>query len=177
MSYCIYAIVDPRSDRIFYVGHTRNLARRRAEHLEGTDTLSGLQVRQIKENGFVPLIVKLEDCKDETSALMAEVFWIELLKGRGNKLSNAQAFGGYGERGRERARRTRDLSSMKDAKLKAIANGKPARDTSGWSARDEARLKGMVKSGMDLAAMADALERSMGAIRAKLKLMGLRAAI
>ncbi len=177
MSHCIYAIVDPRSDRIFYVGHTRNLARRRAEHLEGTDTLSGLQVRQIKENGFVPLIVKLEDCKDETAALMAEVFWIELLKGRGSQLSNAQAFGSYGARGRERARRTRDLSTMKQAKLNAIANGKPARDTAGWSTRDEARLKGMVKSGMDLAAMADALERSMGAIRSKLRAMGIRAKV
>ena len=169
MSYCIYAIVDPRSDLIFYVGHTRDLGRRRAEHLEGTDTLSGLQVRQIKENGFVPLIIKLEDCKDQSAALMSEVFWIELLKARGIKLSNAQAFAGYGERGRERGRRARELRSMKEARLKAIANGKPARDTRAWSARDEARLKGMSRSGMDVASMADALERSMGTVRKKLK--------
>ena len=169
MSFCVYAIIDPRSDAIFYVGQTRHLARRRAEHLEGTDSLSGLHIRQIKENGFVPLFVRLETCQDETAALMAEIFWIECFKSRGSQLANAQAFAGYVVRGAERKKRSRDLSEMKQAKLKAIANGKPSRETSGWSKRDMARLKGMIKSGMDVAAMADALQRSMGSVRDKLR--------
>ncbi len=95
MSYCVYALIDPRTDEIFYVGQTRDFARRRAEHLEGTHSLSGLQVRQIRENGFVPHMIRLECCRDETAALMAEVFWIELMTSRGVRLANAQAFAGY----------------------------------------------------------------------------------
>jgi predicted GIY-YIG superfamily endonuclease len=174
VSHCVYAIVDPRTDRIFYVGQTRNLVRRRAEHLEGTDTLSGLQVRQIKENGFVPLFVRLEDCPDETAALMAEIFWIELMKARGAALSNAQAFAGYVARGRERGKRTRDLATMQRAKLEAIADGKPARETQEWTTRDVARLTGMVKSGMDVPSMADALQRSVGAVSRKLRVLRLK---
>ena len=168
MSYCIYGIIDPRCDRIFYVGHTRNFARRRSEHLEGTETLSGLQVRQIKENGFVPLFVRLEDCRDETAALSAEIFWIELLKSRGVELANAQNFEGYEARGQERRCRQSVLSQMQNAKLRTIADGKPARETAAWTARDLARLRGMAREKMSLAAMADALERSIGAIRKKL---------
>lgn len=175
VSFCVYAIIDPRSDLIFYVGQTRNLARRRAEHLDGTDSLSGLYVRQIRENGFVPLFVRLESCRDETAALTAEIFWIECLKARGNRLANAQAFDGYVQRAAERNRRTHDLSAMKQAKLKAIADGKPARETRDWSERDVARLKGMIKSGMDIAAMADALQRSMGSVRKQLRTMRLKA--
>lgn len=174
MIHCVYAIVDPRSDRIFYVGQTRDLARRRAEHLAGTDSLSGLVVRQIRENGFVPLVVRLEDCADETAALMAEIFWIELMKARGIELANAQAFGGYVERGRARRNSRRDLSTMQAARIAAIANGKPARDTAPWTERDIARLKGMVASGMELAAIADALARSPGSIARKARLLRLK---
>jgi len=166
--YFVYAIIDPRSDQIFYVGQTSFFTRRCDQHRDGTDSLSGLHVRQIKENGFVPHFVKLEACRDETAALMAEIFWIELLKSRGLKLANAQAFAGYAERGRERARRTRDFNGMRQAKLKAIASGKPARETKAWSKRDLARLKGMAGTSMSLAEMADALGRSMGAVRAQL---------
>ncbi len=58
---------------------------------------------------------------------------------------------------------------MQNAKLKAIANGKPARDTKPWSNHDLARLSGMSRKGMSVAAMADALQRSMGAVRNQLK--------
>jgi predicted GIY-YIG superfamily endonuclease len=174
VSYCVYAIIDPRDDGIFYVGQTRNLPRRRAEHVEGTDSLSGLQIRQMKQNGFVPLFVCLERCRDGSAALMAEIFWIELMKARGVRLANAQAFAGYAARGAERRRKVAVLTAMEQAKLKAVAGGKPARETLSWSDRDVARLKGMVKSGMDVAAMADALQRSMGSVRAKLRVLRLK---
>ena len=37
----------------------------------------------------------------------------------------------------------------------AHIHGKPSRETSAWSKRDMARLKGMIKSGMEVAAMAE----------------------
>jgi predicted GIY-YIG superfamily endonuclease len=174
VSHCVYAIVDPRTDRIIYIGQTRNLARRRAEHLDGTDTLSGLVVRQIRENGFVPLVVRLEDCADETAALMAEIFWIELMKARGADLANAQAFTGQVERSRARRSKSRDLAAMQAARLKAIANGAPARETAAWSERDVARLKGMIATGMEMAAIADALQRSLGSVARKVRLLRLK---
>jgi len=74
-TYTVYAIIDPRSQRPFYVGETKAFARRCKQHLEGTDQISGLIVRQIVENGFVPHFVVLEAHDDEETALRAEIFW------------------------------------------------------------------------------------------------------
>ncbi len=73
MKHCVYALVDPRSDRIFYIGQTSDLARRRAEHLEGSDQISGVLVRQIKLAGFLPLIIVLERTATMAAALSAEI--------------------------------------------------------------------------------------------------------
>ena len=98
MSYCVYAIIDPRSDQIVYVGQTSRFQVRKAEHSEGTDQLSGFVIRQMKLNGFVPLFVILETCRSEAQSLSSEIFWIELCRARGIKLLNAQAGGGYAGR-------------------------------------------------------------------------------
>jgi len=79
MEFIVYGIIDPRSDEIFYVGETGNFERRRRDHLAGTDQLSGVVVKQIRANGFVPLFVVLERCADEEAALRTEIFWIETL--------------------------------------------------------------------------------------------------
>ena len=59
MSYVVYALVDPRSDALFYVGHTGNAAERKAQHLAGTNQMSGLFVQQMLLNGYVPIFVIL----------------------------------------------------------------------------------------------------------------------
>ena len=76
----------------------RIVARRCKQHLKGTDQISGLVIRQIKANGFVPLFVVLEEHDEETTALRAEIFWIETLLARGIDLVNSQAFTGYWDR-------------------------------------------------------------------------------
>lgn len=186
MKHCVYALIDPRSDGIFYIGQTCDLARRRAEHLEGTDQLSGLVVRQIRLAGFLPLLVVLERCASRDAALMAEIFWIELMRSRGMTLLNAQAVGGAVDRRTARRQLNGALEAMAGEKADApdlvrpdlarIANGRPRRAGEAWSAAERRRLAGMRKANMSAEAMADALERLPGEIRRELgKVTGNRA--
>lgn len=191
MRYCVYGLVDPRDGSIFYVGQTSNLVARRAQHQAGTDQLSGLKVREMTLVGVMPQVVVFERCRNETASLSAEVFWIEMLMGRGARLLNAQATGGYEGRGKARGRLSRALAFLAAAtgqrvdggetlerkpraktastRLRHIANGRPAKAYRPWTGRDEARLAGMIKAGMSSAAIADALERTLSEIDAKLR--------
>jgi len=98
MTFTVYAIIDPRSQRPFYIGETKAFDLRCRQHLEGTDQISGLVIRQIQENGFVPHFVVLETHDTEETALRAEIVWIELMLARGIDLLNSQAFTGYRDR-------------------------------------------------------------------------------
>ena len=163
----------PRSDGIFYIGQTSELARRRAEHLEGTDQLSGLVVRQIRLAGFLPLMVVLERCASMNAAMMAEIFWIELARTRGMALLNAQAVGGAVARRTTRRQLNDALAAMAGEKddaldLARLANGCPRRAGAAWSAAERRRLAGMRKANMSPEAMADALERLPGEIHREL---------
>ncbi len=127
MSYMVYAIIDPRSQRPFYVGETGAFDLRSRQHLEGTDQISGLVIRQIQENGFVPHFVVLEVHDNEETALRAEIVWIELMLGRGIDLLNSQAFTGYLDRKAKRHSETTRLRRMQ--RLRALANGRMAERT------------------------------------------------
>ncbi|MEO0729179.1 MAG: GIY-YIG nuclease family protein [Pseudomonadota bacterium] len=175
MTYTVYAIIDPRSQRPFYIGETKSLQRRTKQHLDGTDQISGLIVRQIKENGFVPHIVVLEMHDDEETALRAEIFWIETMLARGIDLTNSQAFTGYWDRTAKRAKETRKLASMK--RLRSLANGRTAKrtrpkrqrpDADGWAPSEVKRLRGMQSNGIAIKAMARMLDRPVADIRQKL---------
>lgn len=175
MKYVVYAIVDPRSQAPFYIGESGSFTRRCRQHLKGTDQISGLVIRQLKENGFVPHFVILERHAEEETALRAEIFWIETMLGRGVDLVNAQAFEGFHGRQSKRRNETSKLANMK--RLRAIANGRTSRrtrpnrttqDADGWSPADLKRLRGMNRSGLAVGVMAKMLERSVDDVRTKL---------
>jgi hypothetical protein len=172
MAQVIYAIIDPRSAEVFYVGRTAHFERRRSQHVEGTDQLSGLIVGQIRENGFIPQFVILERRETELDAAMAEIFWIELFKARGAELTNAQAFAGHEARGKSRKDQAGRLSRMRSAKsgdIVALSNGTPPRAGKTWSQRELRRLGGMKRKKMSVAAMADALGRKPAEVKKKLE--------
>ena len=174
MSYVIYAITDPRSRDVFYIGETGNFVRRCKQHLDGGDQLSGLLIQQIQEAGFVPQFSILERCGSQESALMAEIAWIEFFKSRGAKLSNSQAFNGHADRSAEKRAQAKALEWMQRAKhsakrLRHIANGRSYEAGEEWSRRDLARLRGMKKAGTAPALMAKRLGRDIEAVRAKLE--------
>ncbi len=127
MSFTVYAIIDPRSQRPFYVGETGVFDLRCRQHLDGTDQISGLVIRQIQENGFVPHFVVLEAHDNEETALRAEIVWIELMLARGIDLLNSQAFTGYFDRTAKRHSETTRLRRMQ--RLRALANGRTAERT------------------------------------------------
>jgi len=126
-SWWVYGIIDPRTNALFYIGQTGCYSRRRSEHLEGTDQISGLVIRQIIEAGFLPHFVGLECHDREESALRAEIFWIELLLSRGVALVNSQAFDGFLDRRSKRQSETQKLTDMQQ--LRALANGRTATRT------------------------------------------------
>jgi len=178
VSFCVYAIIDPRSDQIVYIGQTSRFAARKAEHAEGSDQLSGFVIRQMKLNGFVPLFVILETCRSEAQALSSEIFWIELCRARGIKLVNAQAVGGYAGRRAKRNELSAALDTMTRARtaavpLRDIANGRSVRRGKAWTDIEVKRLKGMARSNMSLDAMADALERTPAEVKRKLRALDL----
>lgn len=174
MSFCVYAIIDPRSDQIVYIGQTARFQARKSEHIDGTDQLSGFVIRQMKLNGFVPLFVILETCRSEAQSLSSEIFWIELCRARSIKLLNAQAVGGYAGRRAKRNELSAALDQMEHVKkqkpsLRDIANGRSVRQGRDWTGTDIKRLKGMRRSKMTIDAMADALERTPAEIRRQIK--------
>jgi hypothetical protein len=174
VSYCVYGIIDPRTDMIFYVGQTSRFEYRKAEHIEGTDQLSGFVIKQMRLNGFVPLFVVLETNKTETDSLSAEIFWIELLRGRGLEIVNAQAVGGYAARRERRDQLAATLDEMSQIKpaphgLRDLANGRSLRRNKPWTAAEVKRLKGMKRVNMSDESIADALHRTPAEIRKKAK--------
>ena len=182
----VYGMIDPRTDAIFYIGQSSDFAARKSAHLDGSDQLSGYAVKQMKLNGFVPLFVVLERVTTKAEALSAEIFWIELMKGRDVALLNAQGIGGYVERDRVRKALAGQLSSMERAKSVGEtgergvaledANGRSVRTCEPWSPHEIRRLKGMLKARMSVSAISDALERAPGEIKRKSKELNVRRA-
>lgn len=171
VTYCIYAIVDPRNLKIFYVGHTSRLDLRKAQHLECCDTVSGLTIDEILAGGLEPVFVELEACEDQRRALAAEVFWIDLFRCRGVQLTNAQAFSGYVEREAEKRRLRVELGTgSRIEQMVALANGRPVRDGRRWSFKEDQMMRRMGREGMDKFEIADALSRSVGAIEERMAL-------
>lgn len=169
MKFVIYAIADPRDDGIFYVGHTSRLELRRIQHLEGADSIAGLRIRQIKGAGLEPVFIKLEDCSAKKSALMAEIFWIEIFRCRGAALANAQAFAGYEARAEAKDKMREELRfSERLEYVERIANGRPMREGRRWSRREDGMIRRMQREGKTSLQMADVVERSPGAIELRL---------
>lgn len=173
MKFSIYGIVDPRSDQIFYIGHSSRFALRSRQHLAGEDSLSGLTIKQIKTSGLVPAFVVFERCESKEAALMAEIFWIELLRGRGTPLTNAQAFAGYVARGEARLELADGLGGLAGVKydpdrLESVANGRPSRRGYSWTRKEDDLLTKLMGEGRSLAEIADRLGRTMGGVEARI---------
>lgn len=165
MTYCIYGIADPRDLKIFYVGHTSRIDLRQAQHLQGSETISGLTIREIKDAGLEPVFVKLEVCEDERRALASEVFWIDLFRCRGVQLTNSQAFAGYVEREAEKKRLRGELGAgSRIDQMVALANGRPLREGRRWSFKEDQMMRRMAREGRDKFEIADVLDRSVGAV-------------
>ena len=101
-NWCIYALKDPRTFEVRYIGKTVHLATRLREHLskakrEGRNTHQVHWLNQLLEQGIEPVVEGLERGEGE-SWKTAEQEWIKRYKAAGAQLTNATD-GGEGTTG------------------------------------------------------------------------------
>lgn len=84
----IYALLDPRTERVRYVGKSENLTRRLREHLADTSPCHRVHwLRQLSELNLLPTLVVLEQCS-ELNWQLRERDWIAFYRSIGEPLTN-----------------------------------------------------------------------------------------
>lgn len=88
MNVHLYGLIDPRDNRIKYVGQTVNLDRRYKEHcaIHGS-TAKDVWISELAGLDLKPILVHLETVSG-AEANHREAWWIELLKVAGSNLTN-----------------------------------------------------------------------------------------
>jgi hypothetical protein len=99
----IYALIDPRTHELRYIGQTgRSLPARLTRHIrtakDGTRAHMGAWIRGMLADGVSPELVVVEEHPNEQAADEAEQFWIEYFRSIGCRLVN-RAIGGAAIRG------------------------------------------------------------------------------
>ncbi len=92
----IYALIDPRTDSIRYVGGTHQPAKRLAEHVgKGSGENRHLRrwIEELREAGLQPTMHILEQVTDDEFVLEREYRWILKLVRDGANLANSEASG------------------------------------------------------------------------------------
>lgn len=90
--YLIYALIDPRTNDVRYVGCTDNIHRRFAQHLLSShknDEKTGW-LEDLKEADVLPSLLVLEKGIEAENKLDRETFWINFYQQKGN-LTNMRA--------------------------------------------------------------------------------------
>ncbi|GAA5218318.1 hypothetical protein ACFSJ3_15680 [Corallincola platygyrae] len=90
----IYGLVDPRNNKLFYVGRTsKPVGVRLIEHLNETykHTLKQKRISDIKRESEMPIryVILESDITTEKQAFCKEVFWMEVFIKAGAELTNA----------------------------------------------------------------------------------------
>ena len=92
MPFTVYALVDPRTDKVRYIGcTTQSLDRRLRQHL-GDQVASPRKYQwlaELRQANLEPLVVALEEAEDAPAE--RERYWISLKRAEGCDLLNADA--------------------------------------------------------------------------------------
>lgn len=100
MKIFIYALIDPRTDEMRYIGKTCNPKERLATHIREARNGSILHSRRwihgVTLSGNLPELVILEECENNDLANESEKFWIASMKFIGCNLTNKTS-GGDGQ--------------------------------------------------------------------------------
>lgn len=113
--YSVYALLDPRSLYIRYVGITKNRIQDRLKgHLsENKSNRKNNWIKQLKRNGLTPVCEEIESGLTMEKAYEAEVFFISYFKFIGFNLTNA-THGGPGFFGVKHNNNTKRKISLKN---------------------------------------------------------------
>ena len=113
----IYALCDPRTFEVRYVGKSDNPYKRYCEHL--IDKTSSYKVRWIKQllnNGFNPILQILEQC-DDSVWQQREKDWIAFEKRIGCRLTNETIGGDACFEGKHHSEKTKRILSEKTSQI------------------------------------------------------------
>lgn len=93
----IYALIDPTTNIIKYIGQTDDIKRRFNDHLssslnensESYNTYKARWIRKLLSNNIKPILKIIEECKNLEQSNLKERFHIERLTNDGYKLTNS----------------------------------------------------------------------------------------
>ncbi len=89
--FCVYALCEPDSLSIRYVGKTNNLKVRIRRHImdaENSRYHVHLWIHSLIARHLKPIVRVLQICYSDANALQAEVEWISIMRASGNDLCN-----------------------------------------------------------------------------------------
>lgn len=88
----IYALVDPRTQAIRYIGRTNNLKLRLQGHRIQPSRKVGAWIQELQQNGLKPHCRLLEKIDQDVEVDAAELTWIKWAQDHGSDLLNAHYF-------------------------------------------------------------------------------------
>ena len=95
---CVYALLDPRTKDVFYVGSTNNLHRRWKQH-RAADSIQNMELHEhllsIREKGCTPLFAVLEKVAEIERRLEREKQWVSFFKDLEIHLFNSEKYGSF----------------------------------------------------------------------------------
>lgn len=91
--YVIYALIDPDSGQIAYIGMTRNPEQRALRHreIDPSNPAKTMWMQGLRARGLLPPMRILEAVQGKTQALEREARWIEACERAGIRLLNQQS--------------------------------------------------------------------------------------
>lgn len=166
-SWVVFAIVDPTDHRVFYIGTVHGArAYRMGEHPRVDDRL-----RALRQAGAAPIFVVLEEMQGGEAAERAQVFWVDVLLMRGNRLLNE---GGYRPPARNAKPKLTPEQRERALRQRALERGLPENTGQPWTAEQDADLTRLYRDeGVGGTALQEHFQRTRGSIAARLVKLGL----
>lgn len=114
--YLIYALQDPQTFEIRYIGKSANGLHRPKAHVQPSylskdDTYKGRWIKQLLNNGFKPVIKVIQYLNNPLECIQAEIYWIDYFEKQGCPLTNSTK-GGIGSLGYFKSDKTKKKMSI-----------------------------------------------------------------
>jgi hypothetical protein len=95
MSYFVYALIDPRTDAVAYVGISFNATWRFSQHLkcDSTNEAKNIWIQQLQDEGLQPVLKVLETVDTASIARKREKYWINYYATQQMPLRNIKGTG------------------------------------------------------------------------------------